>query len=175
MIEYDADADQRLLRRLFIAISNGNEFEEGNEPSYPAVYAAQINGVMSVAATNRLEKRSYYSSTGSHTEIAAPGGDTREGNVIWQASISQSDASSFLVFPRFDRYQELNIQGTSMASPHVAGIAALLVSRGVATPAAIESILRQSVKDLGTPGKDNDFGYGLIQPFNALFGQGIRR
>ena len=61
-----------------------------------------------------------------------------------------------------------------MASPHVAGIAALLMSRGFTNPATVESILRQSAKDLGTPGKDNEFGYGLVQPFTALFGLGIR-
>lgn len=92
--------------------------------------------------------------------------------MIWQASINQSDASFNLIFPRFDRYQEWNIQGTSMASPHVAGVAALLVSRGITNPATIEGILRQTARDLGTPGRDNEFGDGLIQPFAALFGLG---
>jgi serine protease len=158
----------------FVAIANGNSFEDGNDASYPAVYASQINGVMSVAATNRAEKRAYYSTTGSYTEIAAPGGDAHEGNFIWQASISQTDAVSSLTFPRIDRYFEEGFSGTSMASPHVAGIAALLVSRGFTNPATIESILRQSAKDIGTAGRDNEFGFGLVQPFTALFGLGIR-
>ena len=63
-----------------------------------------------------------------------------------------------------------------MASPHVAGLAALIMSqRPGITPAQVESIIRATAKDIGPPGKDNEFGYGLIQPRAALFGQGIRR
>ena len=159
-------------RGVFVAMSNGNAYESGNPTQYPAAFASGISGAMSVAATNRLNNRAYYSTTGTNTEIAAPGGDAREGSLVWQASINQADASFNLIFPRFDRYQELNLQGTSMASPHVAGIAALLVSRGITDPSSIEAILRQTARDLGTPGRDNEFGDGLIQPFAALFGRG---
>jgi len=62
-----------------------------------------------------------------------------------------------------------------MASPHVAGLAALLVSQiPTITPAQIESIIRTTAKDIGVAGRDDSFGYGLIQPRAALFGQGIR-
>ena len=46
-------------------------------------------------------------------------------------------------------------------------------AKGMGLP-VVESILRQSAKDIGTPGKDTEFGYGLVQPFDALFGLGIR-
>lgn len=162
---------------VFVAISNGNDFEDGNLPSYPAAYASAINGAMAVAATNSQERRSYYSTTGSYTEIAAPGGDSRVGILIFQTTlrVSDSNEAAGVIFPRFDRYDEVGYQGTSMAAPHVAGIAALIMSRGVTDPAQIESILRQSAKDIGTAGRDNEFGFGLVQPFRALFGQGIRR
>ena len=162
----------------FVAISNGNDFLDGNPVSYPAAFAAQINGAMSVAATNQVRGQAAYSSTGPHTEIAAPGGDNRQGGsagMIWQVSLLPSDSSVFVTFPRFDRYTDLQLQGTSMASPHVAGMAALLWSRGIRTPAAIETLIRQTATDLGQAGKDDVFGYGLIQPRAALFGVGIKR
>jgi hypothetical protein len=49
------------------------------------------------------------------------------------------------------------------------------VSRGHTDPVVIEAIIKQSAKDIGSPGQDGDFGFGLIQPFRALLGQGIRR
>jgi serine protease len=62
-----------------------------------------------------------------------------------------------------------------MASPHVAGLAALIVSQiPTITPAQIEQIIKITAKDLGAAGRDDSFGYGLIQPRAALFGQGIR-
>ena len=162
-----------VARGVFVAMSNGNAGHLGNPVNYPAAFASEIDGAMSVAATNRTNSRAFYSTTNIYTEIAAPGGDDRD--FIWQYSIRAADSDEenlSLLFPRFDRYEETASAGTSMASPHVAGLAALLVSRGITNPATIEGILRQTARDLGTPGRDNEFGYGLIQPFAALFGLG---
>lgn len=161
---------------VFIAMSNGNDFEDGNPTTYPASYGPTINGAMAVASSNRQNNRSFYSSTGSWTEIAAPGGDSQEGNVIWQASVASANyIPLFVIFPRFDQYTERGFQGTSMASPHVAGLGALIVSQiPTITPAQVEYIIRTTAKDIGAAGRDDSFGYGLIQPRAALFGQGIR-
>ena len=160
---------------VFISVSNGNDFEDGNPTTYPASYGPGIEGMMAVGAVNRAISKSYYSSTGSWTEISAPGGDSRQGNTIWQMSIRASDASTFLFFPRFDRYDERGFQGTSMAAPHVAGLAALLMSRGHTDPAIVEAIIKQTAQDIGVAGRDDSFGDGMIQPFRALFGRGLRR
>jgi subtilisin family serine protease len=85
------------------------------------------------------------------------------------------DASVALFFPRFDRYDERGFQGTSMAAPHFAGFAALLMSQGHTDPALVEAIIKQTALDLGAAGRDDTFGAGMIQPFRALFGRGIRR
>jgi len=164
----------------FIAVSGGNAKEDGNQLEYPAGYAPNIDGVMSVAATGRSRTRAYYSTTGSQIEIAAPGGSSRDGGssgVIWQETLNQNDLSPFLVAPRFDRYAEAGFSGTSMASPHVAALAALIMSQmgSAATPAIVEQVIRSTALDLGAPGRDDEFGYGLIQPRTALFGRGIRK
>ena len=63
-----------------------------------------------------------------------------------------------------------------MAAPHVAGAAALLMSRirGL-TPAGVEELLRASARDIGTAGRDPEYGFGLLQPRAALFGLGVKR
>jgi serine protease len=61
-----------------------------------------------------------------------------------------------------------------MATPHVSGLAALLMSQGgMKSPKAIESFIKATAKDLGTSGNDDEFGAGLIQPRAALRGLGI--
>lgn len=162
-----------------VSVAMGNEYEEGNPTDYPAAYAGQIDGVIAVSAVGRSLKRAYYSNTGTHNELAAPGGDVRDGGLaglIWQAGVNPSDYDpESVIFPRFDRYVELPEQGTSMAAPHVAGIAALVYSQGVKDPAAVEKLLEATAQDLGATGRDNDFGYGLVQPRAALRGFGIAR
>ena len=80
-----------------------------------------------------------------------------------------------MVFPRFDRYVETPFQGTSMAAPHVAGTAALIMSQGVTDPAAVEALIKATARDLGPPGRDDDYGFGLVQPRAALFGFGVAK
>jgi serine protease len=133
-----------------------------------------MEGVVSVAAVGRSLTRSYFSTTGAYVEIAAPGGSFLDGGfdgLIWQATLSPSDSDpQTVIVPRFDRYAEVPEQGTSMAAPHVSGVAALLISQGVTNPAAVEGLLKGTARDLGTPGRDDEFGYGLIQPRTALLG-----
>jgi serine protease len=162
----------------FVAVAGGNEFEEGNPVEFPAGFAPAIDGAMSVAAVGRSLRRSYFSNTGSHIEIAAPGGDDRDGGLdglIWQVTIAFSDSDpSTIIFPRFDRYAEEPNEGTSMATPHVTGLAALLVSQGITKPAAIEALIRSTALDKGSTDRDNEFGFGVIQPRVALRGVGVK-
>jgi serine protease len=96
--------------------------------------------------------------------------------MIWQMTLLPPDSDPRRVTrPRFDRYQAVAYEGTSMAAPHAAGAAALLYSQGITNPAAIESALEQFATDLGTQGRDNEYGYGLINPRAALRGLGLAK
>lgn len=164
---------------VFVAMAAGNEFNLGNPTTYPASYAATIDGAMSVGAVGRSLTRAPYSTTGSFVEIVAPGGNSADGGgngVIWQMALQSSDLDpATVIFPRFDRYTDVGTQGTSVAAPHVAAVAALLMSQGISSPAAIEAALIATARDLGAKGRDNDFGAGLVDPRAALRGFGVVR
>jgi serine protease len=161
----------------FVAIAAGNSYEDGNPVEHPAAYAADIDGAMSVGATGPTRMRAYYSGTASGVEVAAPGGDFRVDGLdglIWQSAMVTDDYEpGSVTSPRFDRYTDTPSQGTSMAAPHVAGVAALLVSQGVTSPAAVEALIKATALDLGATGRDDEYGHGLIQPRPALHGFGL--
>ncbi|MGC9543455.1 S8 family peptidase [Streptomyces sp. UG1] len=116
----------------------------GNSNANAANYSpASCNNVISVAASDREGNRSYYSNFGSVVDIAAPGGETNSvtGNGI--LSTLNSGAQG----PSSENYKYY--QGTSMAAPHIAGLAALMKSANSSlTPAQIESAIKTNSRAL---------------------------
>ena len=80
-----------------------------------------------------------------------------------------------ILAPRFDVFEEGGFQGTSMASPHVAGLAALLMSQGITDPAGVEAAIKQFAQDQGTAGRDDEYGFGVINARATLRGLGLLR
>ena len=169
---------------VFIAIAGGNEFEEGSPLEVLADIASRVDGAVAVAAVDRAKARAYYSSVGSWVELSAPGGSERgfgRDGFVFQQTFDFNFTDTFLLSPaqyrapRFDVLAYIGYIGTSMATPHVSGVAAMMMQQGITRPAAIEAALEQTAIDLGTPGRDTSFGHGLIDARAALRGQGAGR
>ena len=163
---------------VFIAIAAGNEGDSGNPLLYPAVYAKDMDGAVAVAAVDFALNRAYYSTANDYVEVAAPGGDTGAdlnddgyGDGIVQQTLD-FDAVQSGVFNQFIYYFA---EGTSMATAHVSGLAALLIDQGVKSPKAVEKSIEMFATDIGPRGRDNETGYGLINPRATLRGLGLRR
>jgi serine protease len=122
-----------------VVCAAGNESR--NKVGYPAAYP----GAVAVSATRGDEAITFYSNTGKDIDIAAPGGDTTDGKGnrnnpdggVLQNTIEIGN-------PTKDGYS--SFMGTSMASPHVAGVAALVVGEGVTNPDEVEQILKDTAR-----------------------------
>jgi len=162
----------------FVAVAAGNEFLEGNPIERYAELGPAIEGVMAVGAVARNRQRAPYSNTGSYVEIVAPGGDqVADGQTggILQQTFDEDFVFPPIGPPRFDVFVYAYEQGTSMATAHVTGMAALLMQQGITDPAAIEAAIKRFATDLGPAGRDDQYGYGLINVRAALRGMGLAR
>ena len=151
-----------------IICAAGNEFNSGNTVSYPAAYPECIG----VGATRIDKTKAPYSNTGFYVEIAAPGGDTNpyedrneDGYVdgILQQTFGRTPSDWAYYF----------YQGTSMAAPHVSGVAALLLdqnSTSAVSPLTVKEALLRSSINLANPidGRNDEFGWGLLNAPAAL-------
>jgi len=134
-------------------------FAAANYNSSANYYPAFYSGTMAVAATNHNDQKAWYSNFGTWVDISAPGGETDA--VTSQGVLSTLTGSSYGFY-----------QGTSMACPHVSGVAALLLSNvyGVLTPDDVAEILMNSADDHygANPNFIGQLGSGRLNAHAAL-------
>ena len=130
--------------------ANASNFTPGN-----------CTGVITIAATNRSGGRAYYSNFGSIVDVAAPGGDTRTSGANGVLSTLNAGTTT----PGNDAYAYY--QGTSMATPHVSGVVALMFAvKPTLTPAQVESILKSTSRAF--PATCSQCGSGIVNASAAV-------
>ena len=127
---------------VVVVAAMGNEYEEGNPTEYPAA----IPQVCAVGATDELDKRAPFSNTGRHIDLVAPGVDIISTTPTYTYDDGERE---------FDAWD-----GTSMATPYVAGVAALLLAKSPElTPAQVIRKLKSSA-DRVAGAKKGSVAYG---------------
>lgn len=147
-----------------VVAAAGNE--RSSQPSYPAAYP----GVIAVSAVTITKELAPYSNFGSYIDVAAPGGNTGrdingDGHPDGVLSTIGDDGEGTIT-ASYTFYQ-----GTSMAAPHLAGVIALMRSVNPSlTPQDIDNLLAGGLitEDLGDSGRDDRFGFGLINALQAV-------
>jgi serine protease len=139
----------------------------GNDGSGRVSFPAAYPGAVAVAATQFDEATTFYSNWGKEIDVAAPGGNTqvdqnKDGmpDGVLQNTIVVGDPTRDGYFP---------FMGTSMASPHVAGVAALIVGEGVNDPKKVEQILEETARPpKGRKMDTQRYGAGIVDAAAAV-------
>ncbi|MEE1130953.1 MAG: S8 family serine peptidase, partial [Caryophanon sp.] len=134
--------ERALAQNITITAAAGNEAESHNRPNYPASY----DGVLSIGAIDEQQQRAFFSTYNNQLSFVAPGA---------KLPLIQNDTIN-------------EINGTSFASPFVAGLIAALQQYSDAAPDMLQQALKTTATDLAAPGYDVETGYGLIHASNAL-------
>ncbi len=146
----------------------------GNDGTSNISYPAGYNGVVSVSALRLNKTLAPYSQFGSTVDVAAPGGDLSQdanGDGFGDGVASTSGAENGNGIDFIYVFEN----GTSMAAPHVAGVAALMRSVNPAlTPSDFDGHLMNGAltEDLAPAGRDDNFGYGMIDAAKAVVAAG---
>lgn len=148
-VAFDNSAAMGVLH-IAAAGNSGNHKGIGNNVGYPAAY----NSVVAVAATDKNDNRASFSSTGNQVELTAPG-----------VTINSTKLGGGYI----------EYSGTSMASPHVAGSAALVIAAGITDKNGnglindeVRQALNNTALDLGVAGRDTLYGFGLVNVAAAV-------
>ncbi len=119
----------------------------GNDGTGSVSFPAAYDSVLSVGAIDFFNQRATFSNYGAALDVVAPG-----------IGVISTYPGGYAIG-----------DGTSMAAPHVTGVAALIIKGGVTAPAKIYSRLKSYALDLGAPGRDDFYGNGLVQAVETVY------
>ena len=138
----------------------------GNDGRGRVGFPAAFPDAVAVAATQFDRSATFYSNWGKEIDLAAPGGNTR----VDQNGDGMPDGvlQNTIVPGRPELNDYLLFMGTSMASPHVAGVAALVIAGGVTDPDAVEKVLKDTARHPDEKEWDPHYGAGIIDAGAAL-------
>ncbi|GAA1352376.1 S8 family serine peptidase [Falsarthrobacter nasiphocae] len=146
-VAYQNAINGAVSRGTTVVVAAGNENDVSNYYN-----PGNCQNVINVASTNQYGGRAYYSNYGSTVDVAAPGGDTSAGYGILSTLNAGTTTPTSATYASY--------QGTSMATPHIAGLAALIKSvRRDMTPAQIEAAIKSGVRPF--PSACSGCGTGL--------------
>jgi serine protease len=152
----------------------------GNAAETAVAYPARAHYVISVGGTTEHGCEADYSNSGTTLSVVAPGGGDDaplDGDASDDANCHPDVRGRDIYQVTFTRNVRTfgipsNYEGTSMACPHVSAIAALIIATGVIgkhpTPIAVQKRIEQTATDLGQPGPDRRYGYGLVNAARAI-------
>lgn len=162
--DYDSAVDYALDRGKIVVAASGNGATMAGVPLPFCDQPSAEGRLLCVGAVDRGEDRSHFSNFGDGLGISAPGGAGMLGGDQEQILSTNNRVAAF-----GGPYEWM--AGTSQATPHVAGVAALLVSLGVRGQAAVQRILA-TARDVGPPGPDDTYGAGIVDAQAAVAGLG---
>ncbi len=146
----EAGFDNAAKAGVLLVAAAGNSGAGTDTVNYPGKFAS----VIAVASTTSTDQASSFSSTGPDVELAAP------GSLIYSTTLGGGYGT---------------LSGTSMATPHVAGVAALVISAGIGDANGngvindeVRSLLQATAQDLGFTGRDPVYGFGLVDAEAAV-------
>jgi serine protease len=152
----------------------------GNQADSTVAYPARARGVIAVAATTVRGCQAEYSDSGNDVDVAAPGGgyDAPNSDNAWDAAHCKPDAGRRFIYQQtfttsFRRFSlPAGYEGTSMASPHVAAVAALIIATHKLgrrpSSRAVEDRIERTARGAGPPGFDARYGHGILDAAAAL-------
>lgn len=147
-----------LSKGVVVVAAVGNAYVDAGGSVYnPIQYPAAYPGVVGVGAVTRSLRRAAFSEVGKQVDVAAPG-----GSGLFDSSLG--------IYSTYLDGRYVRMPGTSMAAPFASAALAMVIARerALAVDVSASDVVLSTARDLGATGRDDEFGFGLIDPVAAL-------